>query len=344
MKRIVFDFDDTIAYTVNRDWENATPNTELIEKIHDLYYEGWQIDIFTARGSLSCKTREEASIKYRAGIEKWLKKHNVQYHTLSFDKPLATYYVDDKGITPEDFISLEIQQLKGGLSGSDIYTDGKLVHKVDEHCHKVAEWMSVASFALNVFTPKVVRVVGSSITMEYIHHNKEYFKHNTYRAMGTILSILHSFKSLNPIHTFSPADYCNRIQRHIDSSKEKLLNSPTGFNLSLIEKNLSSTFAHGDFGITNLLFSNAGDLYLIDPITHSYSSYELDCAKLCASLLINGIHEQYHKICYPFMLTFLKHIDEYAFMCMIVAELIRVHKYHPDKTLIPNLIKNHVFG
>ena len=29
-KRIVVDIDDTISFTTNRDWENATPNIELI--------------------------------------------------------------------------------------------------------------------------------------------------------------------------------------------------------------------------------------------------------------------------------------------------------------------------
>ena len=36
-KRIILDFDDTLAYTSNRDWANAKPNTALIEKCNSLF-------------------------------------------------------------------------------------------------------------------------------------------------------------------------------------------------------------------------------------------------------------------------------------------------------------------
>ena len=101
-KRIVLDFDDTLAFTTNRDFKNANPNIDLIEKTNQLFDEGWQIDIFTARGSLSCKTRKEARQKYEFEIEQWLLEHGVKYNLLSFEKPLAAYYIDDKGIKFEN--------------------------------------------------------------------------------------------------------------------------------------------------------------------------------------------------------------------------------------------------
>ena len=96
-KRIVLDFDDTLAFTSNRDWDNAKPNVALIEKCNELYNQGWTIDIYTARGSISCRSREEAADKYGPQIESWLLKNHVKYHALSFNKPLAAYYIDDKG-------------------------------------------------------------------------------------------------------------------------------------------------------------------------------------------------------------------------------------------------------
>ena len=38
--------------------------------------------------------------------------HKVPYHKLVFGKPLGAYYVDDKAITPDDFVSLEMNNLK----------------------------------------------------------------------------------------------------------------------------------------------------------------------------------------------------------------------------------------
>ena len=71
-KRIVLDFDDTLAFTTNRDFKNAKPNKLLINKINQLYKDGWQIDIFTARGSISCETRADAEAKYGEEIRQWL--------------------------------------------------------------------------------------------------------------------------------------------------------------------------------------------------------------------------------------------------------------------------------
>ena len=136
-KRIIVDFDDTLAFTQNRDWENAVPNIPLIEKLNNLFYAGWTIDIYTARGSISCATRQAAAKKYYSSMWLWLENNNVKYHTLSFDKPLGAYYIDDKGISPEDFILKDIRDLEGGLSGSDIYTDGALVHKTADNAHAV---------------------------------------------------------------------------------------------------------------------------------------------------------------------------------------------------------------
>lgn len=103
--RYVVDFDNTIAMHVERDWENATPNTPLIEILNKLYDEGHDVSIFTARGTLSCNgDRELAERTYRGQIETWLNKHGVKYTMLSFNKPLADVYVDDKAMTPWDFV------------------------------------------------------------------------------------------------------------------------------------------------------------------------------------------------------------------------------------------------
>jgi len=107
--RLVVDFDDTLSFATERDWENAKPNLPLIAKLNSLYDQGHQVDIFTARGTISCKgDRELAEQKNRPQIEAWLNKHGVKYHSLSFQKPLADYYIDDKAITPDDFVNLDL--------------------------------------------------------------------------------------------------------------------------------------------------------------------------------------------------------------------------------------------
>lgn len=100
----VIDIDDTICFTKNRDFDNSTPNQQVINKINELYDIGWKIILFTARGGKSCNTLEEKELKYRAITENWLQKHNVKYNELMFGKPNADYYVDDKNISIEEFV------------------------------------------------------------------------------------------------------------------------------------------------------------------------------------------------------------------------------------------------
>lgn len=103
-KTIVIDIDDTISFTYNRDFANSVPNQPVINRINELYDDGWTIILFTARGGKSCKTLEQKEQKYRLITEEWLKAHNVKYHTLMFGKPNADYYVDDKNISLDEFI------------------------------------------------------------------------------------------------------------------------------------------------------------------------------------------------------------------------------------------------
>ena len=134
-KRIVVDLDDTLSFTANRDWEHATPNVPLIERLNSLAEKGWLIDIVTARGQLSTSSPQLADAKYRKQIEKWLGIHSVRYNSLSFEKLLARYYIDDKGLTPEAFLGLDIGQIQNtkkidaGQSGAELTYDSDYVYK-----------------------------------------------------------------------------------------------------------------------------------------------------------------------------------------------------------------------
>ena len=331
-KRIVVDYDDTIALNKNRDWVNAIPNTPLIKKMNKLYYEGWTIDIFTARGSISCKTRKAASDKYRDGIETWLTKHKVKYNILSFDKPLAAYYIDDKGISPELFLETDIRPLKGGLSGSDIYTDGTLVHKTDANSHAVHQFFLDTQAVTCV--PHVERVVGETITMEYINHNKDYFKDNHFIALGLIQDTLEKYKTLPIKKEYNFVSYKTRIVKHNELANG--LFSEVVYSLG--QYNLDQSFSHGDFGITNFLF-NEHKLCLIDPIPDMFGCTELDAAKFCASLWINKYKPEVCDLALNAMSVY-NNIKMTKFRTLVAAEMVRVYKYHPNKNFIEECVSD----
>ncbi len=328
-KRIVLDFDDTLAFTSNRDWENAEPNIDLIEKCNELYNAGWQIDIFTARGSISCRSRVEAEEKYGEQIRTWLEKHHVKYHMLSFDKPLAAYYIDDKGITPEDFICADIRELQGGLSGSDIYTDGVLVHKTASNAHEVAKWYKETGSAVR--TPEIHRVVGDTLTMDYIDHDEDFFKHSPYKALAMIQEALDEFGEIPVTKKFLTFDdYIARIVGHVQLAKLDMFNDVVE-RLANIE--LDYGYCHGDFGIKNMLF-NQYDMYLIDPIPNVFGCRELDIAKFIASLIINKYSPAEQDLAINTLLAYNHWIDKSDLLTLTAAEIVRVYKYHPDKDFI----------
>jgi capsule biosynthesis phosphatase len=340
-KRIVLDFDDTLAFTTNRDFKNAKPNVDLIKKTNRLYDEGWQIDIFTARGSISCETRKEARHKYEFEMEQWLLEHGVKYNLLSFEKPLAAYYVDDKGISPDDFLNIQIQNLEGGLSGADIYTDGKLVHKTDKRAHDVVEWFKVVRYK-HVSVPRVERVVGETITMKYVEHDKDFFKNNPLRALALIQETLDKFKKIkyegNP-RKFTTG-YMERIRQHI---KECEVEQDVLWALVWEElENIfwpEESFSHGDFGITNMLFNGNHHLTLIDPIPEVFGCTELDIAKFIASLYINKYDKELIDIALRTLCTYNKLRVE-DINILVRCELTRVIKYHPNKEFIIGLIQD----
>lgn len=334
-RKIVFDFDDTISFTKNRDWDNAQPNIKLIEKINELYDCGWVIDIYTARGSISCSTRKEASNKYRSSIEQWLNKHNVKYNSLSFDKPLATYYVDDKAMTPEQFIDSNIYNLEGGLSGSDIYTDGSSVYKKDKNAHNVHAWYNEANKFLNV--PSVRTVIGDVITMDYVEHDENFFTSNYYIALGLIQESLDTMKSMEITSKYDFKTYADRIYNHCELANCKLFDDVTQ---ELSTLNLKQSFSHGDYGIKNMLFDSCNkQMYLIDPIPNMFGCTELDTAKFIASLYINKYEQNLIEQSINALCVF-NNIDVDCLKLLVCCEIIRVYKYHPDKNFIIECVRN----
>jgi hydroxymethylpyrimidine pyrophosphatase-like HAD family hydrolase len=91
-----FDIDSTILYSECDERGNYTlvgENTDLIKKINELHDSDNTIIIQTGRHWNHL----------RITIDQ-LKNAGVKYHTLEMGKPFAHFYIDDKGITPEDFL------------------------------------------------------------------------------------------------------------------------------------------------------------------------------------------------------------------------------------------------
>jgi len=111
-----FDVDGTICtITENHEYHKAIPVPQMIKKINKLYDEGHTIKIATARGQVSGEKYHELTSEQ---LEEW----GVKYHEL-FDKPSADFYIDDKAMTPGDFLlgkdyDIWLSGMKRGFSQS----------------------------------------------------------------------------------------------------------------------------------------------------------------------------------------------------------------------------------
>ncbi len=276
-KTIVFDIDDTISITTIHDWKNATPNIQIINKINALYDNGWTIILQTARGQISCKgNSQKADEKYRVQIEEWLKFNNVKYHFLSFEKYLAAYYVDDKALTPDEFLNLDIRDFKTGLSGAHIELRGNKIFKTNlqyPDSLNEATWYNMAAPLINV--PIVYNVIGNTICMEFLKSSGQKFKLS---EINEIIKTFSCYKQYVPFEV-----YIKRIEEHCKIHNDffevlDLLKEEEEFF------NNNKTFCHGDFSLENIIQTKDG-LFLIDPIynPNNYSSYLLDISKLLHS-------------------------------------------------------------
>jgi|TARA_Y100000034_G_scaffold72127_1_gene86980 hypothetical protein len=90
------DIDGVLCNDTLGDYENSTPNHQVIDKVNSLYNEGHTIKIFTARGSAT-------GIDWRDFTVIQLKDWEVKYHELILGKPHMDVLIDDKAINIKDW-------------------------------------------------------------------------------------------------------------------------------------------------------------------------------------------------------------------------------------------------
>lgn len=327
-KRIIVDFDDTICITTTRDWENAEPLWPTINKINNLYDKGWEIWIVTARGQLSCEGDfRKANKKYRKIIETWLKKYGVKYHTLSFEKKLASYYVDDKALSPKEFVDLEIREIKTGWSGAKVEKRGNRIFKTHYDSLDAAKWYNMASPLVNV--PQVHSMIGQTLSLEYLIDNGHNFKIDDVNDAITKFLL---YRTYEPFYK-----YIERMAAHcVIHEKDGIFIFDKILRLiheeNVVEYcNRHSTFMHGDLSVENIIQTDNG-MFLIDPIykENQWSSYLLDISKMMHSYRKYNRMFEYE----VFLNGWVKEgLDEYILRLLEITQWIRVIKYIPDSEL-----------
>ena len=102
--KYVIDIDGTICTNTYGNYEHAQPNLGIIKKINNLFSDGQEIILFTARGMGRFDDRMKAEAAFMDLTIYQLDKWEVKYHKLIFGKPSGDFYVDDKNMSLNGFI------------------------------------------------------------------------------------------------------------------------------------------------------------------------------------------------------------------------------------------------
>ena len=104
-KTYVIDIDGTICdWEPGRDYTLSEPYPDRIKTINRLYDKGNTIVYFTARGMGRYGGKVEKAIEtFYAITESQLDRWGCKYHKLILGKPSGDHYIDDKGITANEF-------------------------------------------------------------------------------------------------------------------------------------------------------------------------------------------------------------------------------------------------
>jgi capsule biosynthesis phosphatase len=104
--KYVFDIDGTICSETKGDYSSATPITERIDKINELYSQGHKIIFYTARGMGTFENNsEKAKQQWYKFTHNQLKEWGVKFNFLFLGKPSGDFYIDDKSINDTTFFN-----------------------------------------------------------------------------------------------------------------------------------------------------------------------------------------------------------------------------------------------
>lgn len=346
--RAVFDLDDTICVHENRDYKNAKPIIPVIKKMQNMKDDGWEIVIYSARGQMSCNgDLIEIERKNRPIVERWLKEHGVPFDELIFGKPIAEIYVDDKGISADEFLEKPFYNLKGG-SGKKIYRIGDCVIKeVGDDVSNFKDWIKDKGDLCK--HPRIMSYLYGEVTMQYVEGK------NLCDAMtkSDFLEVVRT------IELFSNVKYS---EFDINGQLEVLYKNLSGDSfddvvymcsekVKGIEGKLSknASFCHGDMTLCNIIKANDG-LYFIDPrYKRNSSSYLLDFAKVRMSLMNYekrfGISKCDNSWLLPSFDSYLEGAGIYKEVLILnLMYICRLYRYKKDKTAVADMANELIEG
>lgn len=167
-----------------------------------------------------------------------------------------------------------------GFSGSSIYLiqrDSELfIRKINEIERNYERMSSLLSLGYPV--PKIYNKHDDTLDIEYISglDIKSYIKYNDPSLLiQFVIDTIDSMKSQS-----IDKDYSVTYKQKLDDVDFTLLPFTSVELINRLPKFLPQSVYHGDLTLENIIFSNTGSFYLIDPVTIEYDSWVFDIAKM----------------------------------------------------------------
>lgn len=282
--KIIFDLDDTICHTENRDYANAFPIAGIISRINYFreVFPSASIVIHTSRGMASCNGDVAlAEKRNRPIIERWLKEHSIKADEIIFGKPLADIYVDDKAMSAAEFERATIERYEG-FSGARVARIGSVVVKDCSNANEQYTWYKQARIIYrndDVFIPNVYSATLGKLYMEYVD-GQPAFKVVDGKLLKRMVSLMCNVNEIGGSNNLEAyAEYVCERARAVG------INTDIGKRIRACGILHRRTFCHGDFSLLNIIVTK-DRIALIDPSQKEcISTWLLDAAKLRASIL-----------------------------------------------------------
>ena len=121
MKRIVIDLDGTLTENGTSNYDEARPNAAVVEALRKYKKRGFEVVILTSRNMRTYKGHVgKINVHTLPTILAWLARHQIPHDEVIVGKPWCGddgFYVDDKAVRPDEFVSLGYEEIKKLLSG-----------------------------------------------------------------------------------------------------------------------------------------------------------------------------------------------------------------------------------
>ncbi len=121
MKKLIVDLDGTITKSDTSDYQNVSPNLDVIDKLHFYKSLGYEIIIQTARNMRTYEGNVgKINIHTLPIITEWLDRHEVPYDEIHVGKPwcgFEGFYVDDRAVRPSEFTTMTPEEIEELIAG-----------------------------------------------------------------------------------------------------------------------------------------------------------------------------------------------------------------------------------